>query len=1097
MKQSHRSPGGLLRRLLLLLSGTIAAAALLLAGALLVLDDADYKRILVWATDTFLDSELEIRGPFSVKLSDGVHVTADDVKLRAHDDSYFITSNQFSTEFRVISILSGSFVVRDLSLTDAYLRINETGTGDNDLPDFSLPPVVVARAHFKNLALEYQEARPGTLHHFTLKELVIDDVNDMGPLEIRANGLFEGHEYHLNGALPSLADMLERDKPHPVEARFISDQFTVSLDGHVADFVKGRGLDLKMELHATNVQEILEIFADGIPRVGDLDATARVIGDHDSPGLDEIDISFHRDDEVALSVTGRVDDILTGKGINLHISGQSNNPTVTSWLLFKKLDRISSLSLDAKLRTQYGRLLLHDVKAAASTIDGLELETSGNAELYDSGHVFAESDTGIRVKFSAPTTAAFNLPAYEEVPEMGAVEGTARLLASRDAIGLYDTEVRIGSRRGQQSVVQGSIGRIGLREEATVTGIDLQVKLRTPDVAALAKLTGYDLPQVGQGRADLHARGELSKLRLSNVTISVGDADAMLFTAKGAADRLDLTRQSLPETADFSVTVSAPQLTEFSRFLDLKLPALGRTHATGQMKLRGNRLLFEPMKMNIGAADQPAIRLDGKATTVLHKGSSIDVSFDVAATDLVMAFTDLKPGYLGRLQGRLEVSDMDGSWGIQQFRLTSTQTHLYHVSTGGGYEDFRKTDLVNVKTTISVKDPEALGNALNIDLSGFGPWTSEGILSTKANSLTYRASGSLGSTTSTTLINGYLRDDKPYFTGKIEIPVLYLKDLGFGKDAAQTPGTAVPHKEDKNYIFSREALDISILKRFDLDFDLLIDQVESQGTLSIDRVNGKINVHDGTLNISPLTLIFEDGKMDTRFDVDASGVPAYRLVITGDDIVLGPLMAQVQDDVPITGYSNLDLDLTAVGKSPHDIVSSLGGNLSVGFENAKIPAEYVRLLSVDVFGWVLSRTARKETYIDLNCVVVAFDVKDGQMNSRTLIADGPNLTTAGHINLDLGAETMDILLIPKQKKSLFSSIEPVKIRGPMLDPRVEAVPLKAAIQEAGAIALLPTVVIPVRLLGKLWSMLDDGDKPGQGCASLETVTESVEKKQKK
>jgi hypothetical protein len=66
-----------------------------------------------------------------------------------------------------------------------------------------------------------------------------------------------------------------------------------------------------------------------------------------------------------------------------------------------------------------------------------------------------------------------------------------------------------------------------------------------------------------------------------------------------------------------------------------------------------------------------------------------------------------------------------------------------------------------------------------------------------------------------------------------------------------------------------------------------------------------------------------------------------------------------------------------------------------------------------------------------------------------------------------------------------------------MDPRVEAVPVKAAIQEVGAMVLLPTVVIPVRLLGKLWSILDDSDKPGQGCASLQSVTEAAEKKLEK
>jgi uncharacterized protein involved in outer membrane biogenesis len=256
-------------------------------------------------------------------------------------------------------------------------------------------------------------------------------------------------------------------------------------------------------------------------------------------------------------------------------------------------------------------------------------------------------------------------------------------------------------------------------------------------------------------------------------------------------------------------------------------------------------------------------------------------------------------------------------------------------------------------------------------------------------------------------------------------------------------------------------------------------------------------VVDGRLNFSPVKLIFEGGHMDIRFELDAIGVPVYRLQATADDIVLGPLMAQVQDDVPVTGYSNLDMDLTARGKSPHELASSLGGNLSIGLENAKVPQDYVDLLSVDVFGWAFSKTTKKESYADLNCVVVAFDVKDGHLDSRTLIADGPDLTIAGHIKLDLETETMNILLIPKQKRRIFSSIEPVKIRGPILDPRVEAIPVKAAIQEVGSMALLPTVVIPVRLLGKLWSLLDDGDEPGEGCASIQSVTEAAEKKLEK
>jgi len=89
---------------------------------------------------------------------------------------------------------------------------------------------------------------------------------------------------------------------------------------------------------------------------------------------------------------------------------------------------------------------------------------------------------------------------------------------------------------------------------------------------------------------------------------------------------------------------------------------------------------------------------------------------------------------------------------------------------------------------------------------------------------------------------------------------------------------------------------------------------------------------------------------------------------------------------------------------------------------------------------------------------------------------------------------MKIVLLPKQKRRLFSSISPVKIEGPMRDPSVVAVPATAAVKEIGAMALVPYVYVPIKLLGSLWSIVDDGDKSGQGCASIEALSDEAEKK---
>ncbi|HBE93525.1 MAG TPA: hypothetical protein DDW55_13790 [Gammaproteobacteria bacterium] len=126
-------------------------------------------------------------------------------------------------------------------------------------------------------------------------------------------------------------------------------------------------------------------------------------------------------------------------------------------------------------------------------------------------------------------------------------------------------------------------------------------------------------------------------------------------------------------------------------------------------------------------------------------------------------------------------------------------------------------------------------------------------------------------------------------------------------------------------------------------------------------------------------------------------------------------------------------------------------------------------------------------------MVAKFEATDGEIESTVLIADGPNLSLGGNIRLNLGKETMKIVILPKQKRQLFRSVSPVTIEGPMRDPHVQAIPAKAAIQEIGTMALVPYVYVPLKLMSKLWSIVDDGDESGQGCASIEAVSEEAEK----
>jgi len=1082
----------MVRRILLLVTGVMVAFTLMLGGAALVFNEQDYKASLAWAADTFLDSTLEISGPLEMRIADGIRLHAGGLRLAGQDASYSLEVERLDTRFRLLSLFSGALLIHDIAVVNGHLRLNETPqAGGFDPADFALRPVLVERAQLTGLRIDYQELPPGTLQSFTLEQLVLARAADSERIEIRANGTIIGRHYEISGSLPPLAGMLEREQPHHLELAIRGDHISAGLEGTVRDLVKGRGMDIGVKFSMADARELIEVLGDDIPPLGDVVATARLRGDYDAPRLEDIDLRLQRGDEVSVAVTGTTGDLVTGQGLQLKIDGHSSRPAVASWLLFGKLGQMQSLALEAQLLQQDGHWLLRGVQAGAVTADGLQIAARGDMRLYDQGHVFDEDDQGLALEFSAPSAAAARFPRTAAIAAPGRLQGTARLLLSRDAVGVFAADVRVGEKAAQQSLLRGSIARIDLQDQNRVTGIDLQSTLQTPDVSNLVREFGYQLPPLGSGKAELRIRGDLDELRIDRIKISTTDKHGLRFQATGEIKGLNLPAGSLPAQGDFDISASIPQLADLSRYIDADLPALGNTRLDGKLRLRDARLLFEPARVNIGAADQPMVRLDGKVTTILRKGSKIEVSFDVAATDLLMAFIASKPGYLGRLHGTTSLSNMDGSWGIEQFQLSSTQTRLYQLEVGGGYADFRNTDLVNVKATFSVRDPAALGEALHLDFTGMGPWKTQGVLTSKAGRVSYKGSGSYGATTSSTVIDGSLRDGRPQLNGKVEIPVLYLKDFGIGQRAPADPDS----RTDSNYVFSREPVDMSFLNGFDLDLQLLIDQVDSGRQLTINQVVGQLQLQKGVMKLAPLKLVFESGETDILFDADFRGVPGYRLQADADDLVLGPLLAQVRKDVPVNGYCSVSLDLSARGRSAHDLVASLGGSASLALENIRVPSDYVELLSVDVFGWAVSKTIKKEAYTNLDCLMMAYDVERGVMQSKLLIADGPSLSVGGSIKLDLGAETVDAVLIPKQKRRIFSRMEPVKIRGPLADPKVEAVPLTGALQEAGAMTLLPGVVIPARILGKLWSLLDDKDKPGNGCATFQAVTETVQEQQ--
>ena len=1088
-----------IKRLLVLLAVLLLGITSFVAGVAVLFDESGYKHSAAWVADHFFATDLVINGALTLQFpKHRLVINIGDLQLDAHDDSYHFSSKTLHADIQLRPLLSGTLWLNDLQVNELSLKVKESTTPASDRFDPRVLPLIIARANFQDLVIEYQETPPGTLHHFSLNGLRLDELADKGPINIQGTGSFEGESFKITGTLPSIGEVLDVDRPKPVALDITGNNGHVNIAGTIIDFVHGKGLELRLDIATPATRLVLEWLGDDIPEVGDLHASALLRGDYDAPRLEDIEANLQRGKEVNVTVSGSVDDIYSGAGMKLDVEGHSTQPNVTSWLLFGKLGQLKSLDFKGAIEERDGHFYLSGIDAAASTRKGLTVKAQGDTEFYPAGQLYLKTDSGINATFSAPTTAALNLFNVADVPELGAVSGGTKVLISSDSIGLYEADVRIGGKGNSTARLQGKISDIPLHEDAAATGIDLQLSLQSTDVAALAAKLNYSLPAIGPGEASMTVSGNLDRLKLKQVNIRTGDKKGIRITATGNVDQLGIGKTLSLDKALFEVTANTTDLSKLSALAGIELPELGQTTLSSNMTLNKSNLVFNDVKVNIGRPDQPTIRLHGKILTQLHKGVSIHVDYSVAVADLVAAYADSPPGYLGRLDGSAEISDIDGSLGIEKFNLASSQTSLYQVTMHGGFDDLKNSDLVNIELELEVEEPAALGKALGISLPTLKPYRGQGHLSSEKDVIVYKGEMKVGRTASTTTIHGHTRKDRPTFSGEFSVPVLDLTDFGFlVEQAADTETLAIPDSSGKDYLFSREPLDVDFLNDFGLDLKIHIDEIESYGKTSFDSVVGQVTLKDGELKVDPLRFVYAGGDMDVIFNLQATEPPAYALKVVADDLILGPMLAQVENKTPIDGRTNVLLDVTSSGHSAHQLASNLNGKINIELENARIPTLYTNYLSVDVFGWALSNTSAGEKYVNLNCVIADFTAASGEMKSKLLVADGPNMSLGGRVDLDLGDETIDAALLPKQKRRLFSSIHPVSLSGPIREPKVVAIPAKAAIQEIGMLALSPTIYLSTRMLEKVWLSISKGDDLGEGCADIEKLTDEAEKASKK
>lgn len=274
------------------------------------------------------------------------------------------------------------------------------------------------------------------------------------------------------------------------------------------------------------------------------------------------------------------------------------------------------------------------------------------------------------------------------------------------------------------------------------------------------------------------------------------------------------------------------------------------------------------------------------------------------------------------------------------------------------------------------------------------------------------------------------------------------------------------------------SLDVTRLAAMDADVTLTGKSIIAPGW-PLDDFFLHVTLDDRILRIDPVKFGTAKGNVAATLQVDSRQQPMAALAdFRFTRLSLNELLGSLGE---AEGYIGGAAKLEGKGASLHEILSTSNGTVGVGMDGGRISHLLLELAGLDVFQSIGVFLGGSEKTVAVNCILGHFDVKDGVLNSKTLVIDTDDTNIQGEGTIDLETEAMNLRFVPQPKDtSLVSLRTPITVKGTLKSPSpgVEAMPLAA---RGGAAVALSVVLTPV---AGILAFIDPGQGKDSNCKAL-------------
>ena len=970
----------------------------------------------------------------------------------------------------------------------ASLRAPDLKRVSTGIKDFVVPGALTGKAEiagtFDQLAVKDISATwKGPEQSGATINGAIDNVMQLSGCELKVDGHLEESAW-LSPVLPdsmgtlqsadltaqvSCTDTQLRIRNFSLQAK-TTDTLDLSLAGqlnlahHGNDGVSPENIDLKLKFSAPTTRTARLLFFENIWELGAVTGTANIRSSDGDPAIEDISVITRDSKGIEVDLTGKIarfplDPDRPNTGYDLDVTMKSDQTSVMAARFDLNLPLAGPLEVKYRIEGDSQALQLNAIDFTAGEEQGIQVAAAGSLHFGNWDLDDPLENIDLTIKATTNDTQALEALLGENMPDLGPLAAQALVHTVSGKHRIDNFRVQTGEKTALQASVAGSAENIAFFGQSGIQGVQLKVEVIADDTAQFNSVFGLQdvVPAIGPFKARGDITGSHERLTLSNFVATAGKEDTLLIDVQGKPGIFSAASDWSPKETDLSISAQSTSSSSFFDLLGFHLPELGPIAAHATIKEKEKKLMLESANIAVGDSINPVLIANGHIYDLFaFKEIDMEVKLNLdghsfAALSDSVTLPDLQP-----LIGEIIISDSDGTLGIDTLHAESIDEKLLSFEVTGLFDDFKNPDTLSLTTHLRAKDLLLIGALFDQQWPAVGPVQLDSKIQKKGTSLEFDTSFAAGEMRIQSSISSLFHSSPPQINGTITAQNFFLprKTGGKSKDDKDKQPT-------KKHVFSRDPINFNWLKYADVELSIEVesfDDVWAKAESAHFQIIGK----SGKLTVSPATLTYPQGELNLEIDLDVKEIPKVRFEAHGKD--LNPWLAldmkESSASKEFDAEVDVDIHVTSSGISQHELASNMQGEVYVNLKNGKMRRSLLDLIFLDFVGWTYARVKR-DKYVDVNCGVADFTIKDGIIDTKALFIDSKTISIAGQGTIDLANEQIDYVFLPKKKSKLIKKADPVNIKGPLNNPSIQAIPWKTAATTYGSLFFAPYLFVGI------------------------------------